>query len=88
MRIWSIQSEQAWEYLQRHSSLLARRHHRWDGCPHAYDWIGNSLSGGLARRQRAMWNHYGAGFNGPVRQENVLIFALCGITGGRKAIMS
>lgn len=39
MRIWSIQSIEAWEHLQRHGSLLARRQHRAGDWPHAYDWM-------------------------------------------------
>ena len=44
MRIWSIQSKEAWDYLERHGVLTARHHHRWTENPHAYDWMKAQLT--------------------------------------------
>lgn len=43
MRIWSIQSEQAWEHLKRYGCLMARRDHRAEDWSHAYDWMRDQL---------------------------------------------
>ncbi|WP_321393970.1 DUF3841 domain-containing protein [Emcibacter sp.] len=44
MRIWSIQSREAWEYLERHGELMAKRHHCSDSWPQAYDWMKAQLT--------------------------------------------
>jgi len=43
MRIWSIQSEKAWDYLNHHGTLKANAAHRSGEWPHAYDWMYDQL---------------------------------------------
>lgn len=43
MRIWTIQSQAAWDYLKRNDVLRARREHQDKNCPNAYRWIEDQL---------------------------------------------
>jgi hypothetical protein len=43
MRIWTIQDEAAWAYLNEHGSLQASRKHQSDDWPDAYEWMREQL---------------------------------------------
>lgn len=43
MRIWTIQNEAAWAYLEEHGCLQASRQHQSDYWPKAYEWIREQL---------------------------------------------
>jgi len=44
MRIWSIQSREAWEHLNAHGHLEASKRHSTSSWPHAYDWMREQLT--------------------------------------------
>jgi len=44
MRIWSIQSREAWEHLNEHGRLEASKRHSTSSWPHAYDWMRDQLA--------------------------------------------
>ncbi|MBV1901798.1 MAG: DUF3841 domain-containing protein [Kordiimonadaceae bacterium] len=44
MKFWTFQTLAAWEFLQQHGYLEARRHHQADGWPFAYEWMREQLS--------------------------------------------
>ncbi len=43
MRIWTIQDEAAWEYLNTHGVLQANTQHQSNDWPHAYGWMREQL---------------------------------------------
>ncbi|MEJ2375536.1 MAG: DUF3841 domain-containing protein [Pseudolabrys sp.] len=43
MRIWTIQNEAAWVFLQEGGCLLAKPHHQSDNWPEAYDWMRHQM---------------------------------------------
>ncbi|MFD0986249.1 DUF3841 domain-containing protein [Methyloligella solikamskensis] len=44
MRLWTIQTKAAWDYLQKHGVLRASRKHQSEDWPLAYKWMTDQLS--------------------------------------------
>jgi len=62
MRIWSIQSEEAWKHLNRHGCLEAKRHHSESAWTHAYEWMCDQLAERIGEPSHAdampLWGWY------------------------------
>lgn len=62
MRIWSIQSSEAWEHLNAHGRLEASKHHSTNSWPHAYSWMRDQLAKRIGEPMRSdaapLWGWY------------------------------
>jgi len=62
MRIWFIQSREAWEHLNKAGFLESNRHHSENSWPHAYDWMRDQLAKRVGEPVRSdampLWGWY------------------------------